>query len=264
MAAIIRPIFRYSIAESIYEKIQTQSSLYYYFIGRVDPWSEDEAETLFVPDPVNTQEFENAARNNMVTLKNINIQDVALCARRINWTSGTVYTAYDDTDLNLGSKDFYVITDEFNVYKCLSNNSDAASTVKPTGRGNTVNSIPFSPFQTGDGYIWKFMYSLPLILQNKFLVPSLMPVPRQAKNQFYSAGIITDYIIYDGGLSYDPEQTTATITGDGKGASATLQFDLNGTIDGVIITGDTETVNITGAVGDGEFVTYTTDPNTFI
>ena len=267
MAAIIRPIFHHSIAESIYEKIRTQSSVYYYFIGRVDPWSEDEAETLYVPDPVNTQQFESAARKNMVTLKNINIQDVALCARRVDWVSGTVYAPYDDTDVNLGTKDFYVITDEFNVYKCLSNNSDSESTVKPVGRGNTVNGIPFSPFQTGDGYIWKFMYSLPLILQNKFLVPSLMPVPSQAKNQYYSAGIITDYIIYDGSLNYgsgqDQNDVTVTITGDGTGAAAELQFDSNGAIDGVIITGESETVNITAASGDGEFVTYTTDTNTF-
>jgi len=127
MTAIIRPIFHSSIAESIYERIQSETSLFYYFIGRIDPWAEDETETLAFPDPENTQQFENAARKNMVTLKQITSQDVALCTRRISWTSGTVYDQYDDTDTTLGSKNFYVLTDELNVYKCLFNNYNSES-----------------------------------------------------------------------------------------------------------------------------------------
>lgn len=269
MTAIIRPAFHYSIAESIYEKIQAETSLYYYFIGRVDPWSEDESETLSFPEPINSQQFENEARKNMVTLKQITIQDIALCTRRINWTSGTVYDPYDDTDINLGSKNFYVVTDEFNVYKCLSNNYDGESTVKPTGLGNTVNGIPFSPFETGDGYIWKFLFTIPLILQNKFLVSGYIPVPRQAKNQFYSAGVIENVTINNGGSGYHPTTTSATVIGDGVGASATLQITVPegeevGVITEVVIGGDSESATITNAVGDGDYVVYTTDnPHTF-
>jgi len=270
MAAIIRPVFHYSIAESIYEKIQAESSLYYYFIGRVSTWPDDtdgnsETDALFtLPDTINSQAFENEARKNMVTLKQITIQDIALCCRRINWTSGTVYDQYDDTDENLGTKAFYVLTDDMNVYKCLSNNNDAESTVKPIGFGNTINAIPFSPFETGDGYVWKFMYSIPLILQTKFLVSNFMPVPRQAKNQYYSAGTIASATINNGGSGYNLGSTSAAITGDGIGAAATLQIDsVTGVITDVIITGTSSTATITDAVGDGTNVVYTTNTDHF-
>ena len=263
MAAIIRPVFHYNIADSIYESIQAETSLYYYFIGRVSPWDTDaegnsENDALFtIPDTINSQAFENEVRKNMVTLKQITVQDIAFCTRRIDWTSGTVYDQYDDTDESLGTKNFYVVTDDFNVYKCLSNNNDATSTVKPIGLGNTVNSIPFSPFETGDGYVWKFMYSIPLILQTKFLTPSFMPVPRQAKNQFYSQGSIVSATINNGGSGYDPTTTSASISGDGTGAQATLQF-AGGIITNVVIEGAEAFASISDAVGDGTNVTYTT------
>ena len=263
MAAIIRPVFHYNIADSIYESIQAETSLYYYFIGRVSPWDTDaegnsESDALFtIPDTINSQAFENEVRKNMVTLKQITIQDIAFCTRRIDWTSGTVYDQYDDTDESLGTKNFYVVTDDFNVYKCLSNNNDAKSTVKPIGLGNTVNSIPFSPFETGDGYVWKFMYSIPLILQTRFLTPSFMPVPRQAKNQFYSQGSIVSATINNGGSAYNPSTTSASISGDGVGGAATLQFS-GGVITNVIIEGAESLATIADATGDGTNVTYET------
>ena len=225
MAAIIRPLFHYSIAESIYEKIQTQTALYYYYIGKILPWEGEE--NLIVPDPENTQEYENNVRNNMVTLKQITINDVAICTRRIDWTINTRYDQYDDIDINLGAKNFYVLTNDYNVYKCLSNNYNAQSTTKPSGQD-------LGSFETDDGYVWKFMYFIPLILRNKFLIPSHMPVTRKAKNQYYSSGVIESFIIANGGSAYDPNETSATVSGDGSGASVTLQIE-GGVITGVII-----------------------------
>ena len=84
-----------------------------------------------------------------------------LLARRIDWTTGTVYDQYDDgltttTTANSGATtlsaaNFYVLTDEFNVYKCMNNNANGQSTVKPTGTGTEI-------FETSDKYKWKFMF----------------------------------------------------------------------------------------------------------
>jgi hypothetical protein len=65
---------------------------------------------------------------------------------------------------------FYVVTDEYNVYQCLDNDNNTPSTVKPTG--TTVDAI-----QTSDGYIWKFLYTIPIALRNKFF-QSYMPCDR--------------------------------------------------------------------------------------
>jgi len=50
----------------------------------------------------------------------------------------------------------YVMTSARNVYKCLSNNNSALSTVEPTGDYTSSNGN----IATSDGYIWKYMYNI--------------------------------------------------------------------------------------------------------
>ena len=47
--------------------------------------------------------------------------DVSHVVPRYNWTSGTVYAQYRDTDTNLFTRPFYVMTNENNVYKWKEN-----------------------------------------------------------------------------------------------------------------------------------------------
>ena len=51
----------------------------------------------------------------------------------------------------------------FNVYKCLDNNGNAASTVEPTGTSSSI-------LTTGDGYKWKYMYTLSATQQDKLFI----------------------------------------------------------------------------------------------
>ena len=51
--------------------------------------------------------------------------------------------------------------------KCLDNNSDAASTVKPMSTSTSILS-------TGDGYKWKYMYTLSASQQTNFLSTDFM------------------------------------------------------------------------------------------
>lgn len=106
---------------------------------------------------------------NAIAAKKITGDDVSHVVRRINWTTGTVYAMYEDTDQDLYNKDFYVLTEELNVYKCLFNNEGGQSTVKPTGFG-------LQPFTTSDGYTWKYLYSITLGEAEKFLTVNYMPV----------------------------------------------------------------------------------------
>jgi len=101
--------------------------------------------------------------------KKINTGDVSHVIPRYNWTSGTVYAQYRDTDTFLYTRPFYVMTDENNVYKCLYNNKGATSTVKPA-------DFSTLPFTTSDGYTWKYMYTISLGDADKFLTTSHMPV----------------------------------------------------------------------------------------
>jgi hypothetical protein len=148
--------------------------------------------------------YELETRRNMIYSKYIDSNDVAVVVNRVNWQPGTVYDMYDDYTSDAPSYTgatstadslFYVITDEFNVYKCLFNNNDSASTSKPI-------STSTEAILMDDGYLWKFMYTVPLYLRNKFLTTSYMPVLTALTNQFYSNGSITGFAIENRGSKY--------------------------------------------------------------
>nr|BCU99863.1 MAG: hypothetical protein CM15mV30_1670 [uncultured marine virus] len=110
-------------------------------------------------------------------MKRVNTADVSHAIVRRNWTSGTTYDAYqhDYSSSNtansgatsLSAATFYVLTEDFNVYKVIDNDGNTASTVKPTGTGTGI-------ITTGDGYKWKFMYTISASDAIKFLSTDFM------------------------------------------------------------------------------------------
>lgn len=101
--------------------------------------------------------------------KRITVGDVSHVIPRYDWTSGTVYSQYRDTDTNLYNRQFYVLNSENSVFKCLYNNRGAASTIEP-------KDFSTLPFTLSDGYTWKYMYTISLGDADKFLTGTHMPV----------------------------------------------------------------------------------------
>lgn len=104
---------------------------------------------------------------------------------------------------------FYVVTEDYNVYKCLDNNNNARSMYKPIGAS-------IAPTTTADGYIWKYMFNIPINLRSKFLSESYVPVVSALTNNFYSNGSLESIIINNKGSGY----TTASIQVSGDGFRA--------------------------------------------
>ena len=100
-----------------------------------------------------TERQENIARNKLLSATRILPTDVCLIIDRVDWTSGTKYDKVEDS-VDMSTKSFYVINRENNVYVCIDNNGRLESTQEPTGTG--ANNITL-----GDGYTWKFLYSVP-------------------------------------------------------------------------------------------------------
>lgn len=101
---------------------------------------------------------------------------------------------------------FYVITDDYNVYKCLDNNNNSKSTAKPVG-------TQLEPIELLDGYIWKFMYNVPINLRNKFYTDEHIPVVSALTNHFYSNGTIDNIFIANKGEGYT--SAIVSVSGDG-------------------------------------------------
>jgi len=154
------------------------SVILYTAIGRSTEWSNDPTKDE-VQDNIQSLDYDTKRR--FIGAKKIKNADVSHVAPRYNWTTGTVYSMYRDTDEDIYDRQYYVITDQNNVYKCLYNNKGAASTVKPTGFSTLA-------FTTSDSYTWKYMFTVDVNDADKFLTTGFIPV----KNLTSSSGTEED------------------------------------------------------------------------
>lgn len=203
---------------------------YYLFIGRPQPWADDN-----VPDlATDTLEDEYNAWYNMTALKRLTAQNVRLAFKRINWTSGTVYDEYDDA-VDLSTKNFYVMTSQFNVYKCISNNGGVASTDRPT----QLSGIE----ETTDGYKWKFMFTISQSDINTFSTPEYLPIAYdstvisnavigsiehikvETSGSGYTPNATLPVYVYGDGNERQSETAKGTITIDGLGRVTSIAVD---------------------------------------
>lgn len=170
MPGVVTNRFRFHNAEQFKEAFdESANTKLYLFIGRSQAWPNSDT----APTPTDTiRESIYEPWRNMIAAKRITATNVSYVVPRYNWTSGTVYSEYDDTDSSLYTRRFYVAVggyDTYNVYKCLYNNRGAASTVQPSGTSTSTIS-------TSDGYRWKFMYTVSAGDSLKFVTTQYIPV----------------------------------------------------------------------------------------
>lgn len=222
MTVLLRDNARVEIARSIYRDVATENDFLYFYIGRTIEWDDEESPET----PVDSVSYNNAAHRNTLFLKRVQTGDIVMMARRIDWTVDTVYDSYDDNYSSdytaysgaekLSLADFYVITDSFNVYKCIYNNEDSDSTAKPTGTSS-------SSITTEDGYIWKYMFTVGASDQQRFLSTDYIPVRKvvnAGEPAFDVNGALDSVTVTTGGSGY-AAAPTVVVSGDGVGASAT-------------------------------------------
>ena len=167
MPALITRRFRLYNAENFKEAFtETSPDRLYLYIGRIQTWPN--SDTPSAPQDTLSDIRYNPWRN-MLAAKKVSTNDMTFAVRRYDWTTGTVYSEFDNNDSNMYDSRYFVLTDDNNVYKCMFNNRGGSSTVKPTGTST-------SNITTSDGYIWKFMYSLTAAEILKFQTPSYIPV----------------------------------------------------------------------------------------
>jgi hypothetical protein len=202
--SILKFSLKTNLVKSVISEISSNISRYYYVFGRSHPWGDE----TNPESPSDSYEYENEVRNHMLLYKQIDSNDIAAVIPRISWVAGYTFDMYAEYSsdnpsftgaTSLETAQFYCITEEYNVYKCLDNNNNSPSFNRPTGTSTDV--IKFQGVGQ-DGYVWKYMYTIPVTLRNKFLSLSTMPVVTALTNQFYSKGAITSYSIENKGYLY--------------------------------------------------------------
>ncbi len=211
--------------------------------------------------------------NNMIGGKRISGNDIRHVVPRFDWTANTVYVAYDDRAdskiLKSDTSKFYVVTDDWNVYKCIANNYGANSVSKPTSISTTTD------VQSEDGYIWKYMYTVSSEEQLRFVTTDYIPVKTltvndgslqwQVQNNAIKGGIHS-IVLSDFGSGYTANDITVTIVGDGQDASAiAVRNTVSNTVSSIVMTNrginyTYANISLTSATGEGAIARAVVSP----
>lgn len=150
--------------------ISSNAVSHYVVAAKHSAWADDNN-----PPATNTSvsSIEHSIYTDLIFGKRIEADDVVAAVKRYDWTANTVYAMYDDIDSSLYDKQFYVMTDENNVYKCIYNNDGTASTEKPVTTSEEI-------FETSDRYKWKYMYTVSSQDIDEFATEDYIPVRTNA------------------------------------------------------------------------------------
>lgn len=237
MSSISFNSLRINTAEQFKESISEPSpnTKIYITIGKVEPWAND----AFPANANNSIATSYEVWDNMIGGKRLVGSDLSHVIPRINWTTDTVYTAYDHMHDHLSNQDYYVLTSQNAVYKCISNNNGQISTVEPTSFNTEA------PISTADGYIWKFMYQISDSELLRFTTNDYIPVKTVDSDDgslqwlvqnSARPGSIEHIEVTDPGSGYsNASNLVISIVGDGTPVIATANV-VDGGIEKIIVT----------------------------
>lgn len=151
---------------------------YFVFAGKHTPYATSD---VTIESPSNSVKAKHLdVYNDMIFAKRVSESDVIHMIPKYTWTSNTYYDQYDHRDGDLMTKQFYTMVDddtEYNVWKCLHNASNTSattySTIAPSRVGSAVDLVPL---ETGDGYTWKYMYTITKTQYEKFATTTYIPI----------------------------------------------------------------------------------------
>ena len=246
MAAIITDQIRILNAKNFLSGVTSTANAYYSFIGLPNPTDIESTWDTSPPSPKDNFDEEDNYWDTMIALKKINSSDARQVVTRRLWTSGTTYDMYRSDysrtntakvsgATNLYAATYYIINSDYRVYACLHNGIDPDN---PNGRPSldepTFTDLePKKAGTSGDGYIWKYLYTIKPSDIVKFESTDFIPVPTDWSTNSDVAsvrdnavdGAIKIVTITDRGVGLGTANSTYTkvpIYGDGTGAECTI------------------------------------------
>lgn len=262
MPAHITDQFRIINANNFVGSIENVNENYYTWLGLPDPTNTvvggDPSWNSNPPAPIDNFQNQNDYHDTMLFFKKVNVSDVRRVIRRINWTSGTKYDMYRSDisvnnlsnvteSTNLYNSNFYVMNSDYRVYICIQNGTNPDNlNAKPSLDEPTFTDLePRSAGPSGDGYIWKYLYTINPSDIIKFVTSQFIPVPNNwgsgdtlevfnaSTNGKIDAVLIDSY----GNQNYTPGvYTNIPINGDGVDGVVSIVVDASGKLSSVSVT----------------------------
>jgi len=260
MSAIITDQLRILNAKEFVASVASTSNSYYSFVGLPNATEVSSSWDTSPPDPRDNFNEENNYWDTMIALKKITDSDAKQVIRKVKWTSGITYDMYrhdiraenpskPSNAISLYDANYYVMNSDYRVYICLQNGTDPEN---PSGRASLdeptfIDLEPKEAGTSGDGYIWKYLYTISPTDINKFDSTNFMPVPANwqtsttnaaVRNNASTSGQIKIVTITNRGVGLGTAGVTYTrvpIRGDGTGAEATVVINSSSKIESVTI-----------------------------
>jgi len=272
MSALVTDQFRILNASNFVESFSNDKNSYYITLGLPNPtavgfgrnstWNTDP------PAPVDNLQYNSHSSDVMMFGKKVSSSNVRRLIRRINYVQGNRYEMYrhDYSILNpspltnasrLYDANYYVINEDYRVYICIENGShgDIGNTSNLTGNVSldqpTFTDLePSKAGDSGDGYIWKYLFSVNPSDIIKFDSTEYITVPnnwesstdseiesiREAADSSVNENQIKAVYIENGGASYASGLgQEMDIIGDGTGGKVRVDV-VGGKITNTVVT----------------------------
>ena len=265
MAAIVTDQFRILNANNFVETVDNSANSYYVVVGLTNPTSpsvgfgRSTTWNTNTPSPEDSFNYINHTGDTQVFGKKVTSDNIRRLITRRNWTQGTRYEMYRHdysisnpspitSSSRLYDSSYYVMNKNFDVYVCIDNGSSGIST---TGNASQDEPLftdlePTRAGESGDGYIWKYLFTVPPSDIIKFdsteyiSVPSDWPTStttqiqavRENGDSTINNNQIKKVYIDQQGFGYTQNQTgkELDIIGDGTGAKVVIDTDSEGKI----------------------------------
>ena len=273
MSAVVTDQFRILNANNFVDSVTDSANAYYVFLGLTNPtqvgfgkttdWDTDP------PAPVDNLDYLSHYHDTSIFGKRIASSNIRRIIRKNEWTSNTKYEMYRHdysisnrsplTDSSrLYDANYYVLNSDYRVYICIDNGS---SGINPSINGSLdepkITDVEPKPAgESGDGYLWKYLFTVSPSDVIKFDSTDYVVVPnnwdksiselqalgedevvrvKQNGDSTSNNNQIKKVYIENGGSDYSTD--TCNILGDGTGGKVLVETENGVIVSTTIVTG---------------------------
>jgi len=269
MSAIVTDQFRILNASNFVDSFDNSSNSYYVTVGLPNPakvgfgrtstWNQNP------PAPIDNFSNLNHDGHTILYGRKISSSNIRRIIRKVDWTVGTKYEMYrDDYSIvnpspltnasRLYDANYYVLNEDFRVYICIENGS---SGLNPKGNVSldqpTFTDLePSRAGDSGDGYIWKYLFTVApsdilkfdsteyITVPNNWGTTSdaqIKPIRDAADSTVYENQIKTVYI-EKGGANYAlASDVEVSLLGDGTGGKVKVTTSGGKVTNAIVVSG---------------------------
>ena len=262
MSAIITDQIRILNAKNFVAGVSTSDNSYYAFVGLPNPTGISTDWDSSPPAPIDNFSKSNDFYDDMIAVKKITPADCKQIVPKNSWSSGVTYDYYrhdysisnppkNSGGTTLYTANYFVVNSDYRVYICLQNGtSPETPDGKPSLDEPTFTDLePRIAGTSGDGYFWKYLYSIKPADLIKFDSTDFMPVPQNWETNSEDSSIRNNAV--DGGIKVvviknrgtgigtaNQTYTRVPIKGDGFDAECTVVVNNDQQVESVTVSNE--------------------------